>query len=195
LLQHERFVAFSEKYLAAKGKRDKCEKALNTTVEQKCLAYREAKPGGNPQFILEGYQILMKCWEILQYTFLWGYFNIPAKLCAQKSIYEWQIKSYEKLATDLETALSLDVHTIDHLKTKHLYKLIENSLIKKIEEAEDLLALFSEESMGDLGATSFLGRWTCQHCNYNNHPKQQEKQCGHCSKPRPEIKVVWFPTD
>jgi len=91
--------------------------------------------------------------------------------------------------------LQASVDTIDHLKTKHLYTLIENSLIKKIEEAEDLLALFSEQATGDLGATSVLARWTCPGCNYSNHPREQERSCGHCSRARPETKIAWFPND
>lgn len=50
----------------------------------------------------------------------------------QKNIYEWQVASYEKLANDLENALNEPVATIDHLKTKHLYTLIENSVCSTV---------------------------------------------------------------
>jgi len=194
LVGHERYVAFSNKQVHAKGQHDKATRMREKMLD-KSLAYREAKPGGNPQFMIDGCEILIKCWNIIQYTYVWGFFNIPPKICPQKNIYEWQVKSYEKLATDLESALNEPVTTIDHLKTKHLYTLIENSLIKQIEEAEDLLSLFSEKAMGSVVPQSVLSRWSCPSCGYSNHPVEQEKACGHCSKPRPEVKILWFSTD
>lgn len=50
----------------------------------------------------------------------------------QKNIYEWQIKNYEKLLADLLAALSLPATDMDHLKTKHLYTLIENNVCPTI---------------------------------------------------------------
>eukprot|EP01127_Copromyxa_protea_P018307 TRINITY_DN572_c0_g1_i2.p1 TRINITY_DN572_c0_g1~~TRINITY_DN572_c0_g1_i2.p1 ORF type:complete len:570 (-),score=109.24 TRINITY_DN572_c0_g1_i2:110-1762(-) len=194
LVGHERYVAFSNKQVHAKGQHDKAVR-LRAKILDKSLEYREAKPGGNPQFMIDGVEVLIKCWSIIQYTYVWGFFNIPPKICPQKNIYEWQVKNYEKLASDLEAALKEPAATIDHLKTKHLYTLIENSLIKKIEEAEDLLALFSEASTGNVIPQSVLARWTCPSCDYSNHPVEQEKACGHCSKPRPEVKILWFGTE
>jgi len=191
LVQHERYVAFSARFVKGRGKYTQSVKLMESMLD-KSLQYREAKPGGNPQFMIDGCEILAKAWSIISYTYVWGFFNIPAKICPQKNIYEWQVKNYEKLAADLEDALKKPVDTIDHLKTKHLYTLIENSLIKKIEEAEDLLSLFSETAMGAVVPTSVLARWTCASCSYSNHPVEQEKQCGHCSKPRPEVKILWF---
>eukprot|EP01127_Copromyxa_protea_P011215 TRINITY_DN2803_c0_g1_i1.p1 TRINITY_DN2803_c0_g1~~TRINITY_DN2803_c0_g1_i1.p1 ORF type:complete len:616 (+),score=131.37 TRINITY_DN2803_c0_g1_i1:1825-3672(+) len=194
LVQHERFVAFSKKYINAKQQHDKVLKWKSTLLE-KSLNYREEKPGGNPQFIIDGWEVLLKSWNILQYTFVWGFFNIPPTICAQKNIYEWQIKNYEKLLGDLYSALNLPVASLDHLKTKHLYTLIESNLIKKIEDAQDLLALFSEKAIGKVESQSVLARWTCPACNYSNHPVEQEKSCGYCQKARPEVKIVWFGSD
>jgi len=58
-----------------------------------------------------------------------------------------------------------------------------------------MLALFSEKAMGTVVPQSVLARWTCPSCSYSNHPAEQEKTCGHCSKPRPEVKILWFDTD
>lgn len=54
---------------------------MRERLREKALAYRELKPGGNPQFIIDGCEVLIKAWSILQYTFIWGFFNIPAKIC------------------------------------------------------------------------------------------------------------------
>eukprot|EP01126_Amoeba_proteus_P059481 TRINITY_DN7771_c0_g1_i13.p1 TRINITY_DN7771_c0_g1~~TRINITY_DN7771_c0_g1_i13.p1 ORF type:complete len:584 (+),score=91.91 TRINITY_DN7771_c0_g1_i13:1-1752(+) len=193
LVQHERYIAFSKKFFFAKSKYEaSIDKDYKLLLEKKGLEYREQRPGGNPAFIFMGAETLSKGWRILQYTFVWGFWNIPPKICPQKYFFEWQIKNYEKLLDDLEKVLNQPVHLLDHLKTKHIYTLIEENLIKKIEEAEDLLALFSDQAMEELNSQSLLARWTCPSCNYSNHPVEQEKKCGHCSYVRPEVKILWF---
>eukprot|EP01126_Amoeba_proteus_P002583 TRINITY_DN10807_c0_g1_i8.p1 TRINITY_DN10807_c0_g1~~TRINITY_DN10807_c0_g1_i8.p1 ORF type:complete len:475 (-),score=65.38 TRINITY_DN10807_c0_g1_i8:109-1533(-) len=191
LVQHERFVAFSRKFVTAASK---CEKLIQEKpmYQQNALDYRSKKPGANPQFILNAWEILYKSWRIIQFTFVWGFWNIPAQLCPQKSIYEMQIKNYEKLLDELEKTVGRkDIE--DDLKVKHLSRSIEDNLVKKIEEAEDLLALFSEAPTSLIKNVSVLARWSCTSCNYSNHPVEQEKQCGHCGFARPEVKIVWFP--
>jgi len=166
-------------------------------MKKKSLDYRELKPGGNPAFITEGCEILAKSYRIMQYTIIWGFVHIPPIICAQKQIFEMQIKSYERMTKDLMKALEEPVDVIDHLATKRMYTLLENNLIKPIEDAEDLLAMFSEKKTGNLASTSALSRWTCPSptCNYSNHPTEQPTKCLHCNTPRPEVKMSWFPSD
>jgi len=191
LVNHERYVAFGKKVTENKVGADFAEGKFHQDIKAKVLQYYELKPGGNPAFMNIGCQVLAKSYRILQYTLIWGFFNIPAVICPQKTIFEMQIKSYEKAITDLKAALSDPAATIDHLKTKRIYTLLENNLIKQIEDSDDLMSLFSEKQTGKVGPST-LGRWTCKHCGYNNHPEQQAKQCGHCSKPREAVASSWF---
>jgi len=102
-----------------------------------------------------------------------------------------QIKTYEKTIQDLRDLLEKSAGNIDHLKTKGVYTILQNNLIKQIEDSDDLMSLFSSKQTADIGPTT-LGRWTCQSCKYSNHPTEQEKQCGHCSKPREQVASTWF---
>jgi len=176
---------------------DKVETQIIARMKKKSLDYRELKPGGNPQFIIQGIETLGKSYRIIQYTLVWGFTHIPALLCPQKQIFEMQIKSYEKMTSDLLEALEQPVNTIDHLKTKALYTLLENNLIKQIEQSEDLLSMFSEKKLGNISETSALSRWICPKngCKYSNHPVEQATKCLLCSTPRPEVKIAWFPDD
>jgi ariadne-1 len=197
LVDHERYIAFAKKAVENKSMSDKVSGEMIIRMKKKSLDYREFKPGGNPSFITEGAEILAKSYRILHYTLIWGFSHIPPLLCAQKQIFEMQIKNYERMTKDLLSALERPIETIDHLKTKALYTLLENNLIKQIEESDDLLLMFSEKKTGNLSSVSVLARWTCpkEGCNYSNHPVEQAKQCLLCSTPRPEVKMSWFPDD
>jgi len=195
LMLHERYVAFSAKYLNNKALADNIEKNLKPSMQAKKLLYYELKPGGNPVFMDEGVNILIRCYRIIQYTIVWGFWHIPAKVCAQKQIFEMQIKSYEDMTKQLKDMLERPAATIDHLACKNMYTLLEKNLIRQIEEAEDLFALFSEKQIGAQATVSLLKPWTCPSCNYNNHPETQKKKCGSCGKERPFVAVMWFPED
>jgi len=191
LVSHERFVAFGKKVGEHKVAADNAETKLAEEIKVKVLDYYKVKPGGNPAFMNTGLDILIKSHRILHYTLIWGFWHIPPIVCPQKIIYEMQIKTYEKTVLDLRTALSMSAATIDHLNTKRIYTILENSLIKQIEGSDDLMSLFSEKETGKVGPTT-LGRWTCKSCNYSNHPTEQLKSCGHCGKEREFIAVSWF---
>lgn len=193
LVLHERYVAFSKKYLHNKALADQCENKLKPLLKDKKLLYYELKPGGNPAFMDEGINILIKSYRIIQYTIAWGYFHIPAKVCAQKQIFEMQIKNYEDNALKLKQILEQSASVIDHLNCKNIYTILEKNLIRQIEDAEDLLALFSEKQIGAAQTVSVLKPWTCPGCNYNNNPETQAKKCGSCHKDRPFVPVLWFP--
>lgn len=195
LVAHERYIAFGKKYLENKIVADKCCGDMMVRMKKKALDYRELKPGGNPQFIIEGTEILGKSHRIMQYTLVWGFTNIPALVCPQKVIFEMQFKNYERMTKDLLQSLEKPVDQLDHLLTKRQYTMLQDNLIKQIEEAEDLLSMFSEKKSGNLGSVSALSRWTCpkKECNYSNHPVEQAKACLLCKTPRPEVTMSWFP--
>jgi len=193
LVLHERYVAFSKKYLQFKALAENTEKILKPSMVAKKLLYYELKPGGNPVFMDEGVNILIKSYRIIQYTVVWGFWHIPAKICAQKQIFEMQIKSYEEMTGQLKALLEQPAATIDHLNCKRVYTILEKNLIRQIEDAEDLLSLFSEKQIGTQQTVSVLAKWTCPSCNYSNHPETQAKKCGSCQKERPFVAVLWFP--
>jgi hypothetical protein len=45
------------------------------------ISRAEQVVGGNPLFITESHAILTKCYRILQYLIIWGFFNIPEGQC------------------------------------------------------------------------------------------------------------------
>jgi ariadne-1 len=193
LVLHERYVAFSKKCLENKTFAEYAENKLKPAMKEKKLLYYELKPGGNPTFMDEGVNILIKSYRIIQYTIVWGFFHIPAKVCAQKQIFEMQIKNYEEKTAQLKQLLEQPAATIDHLTCKNIYQILEKNLIRQIEDAEDLLSLFSEKQIGQTQTQSVLKPWSCPSCNYNNHPETQAKKCGSCQKERPFVPVLWFP--
>jgi len=197
LVAHERYIAFTNKVVQNKGLADKCQGPLMEEMKQKSLSYRELKPGGNPDFITHGMEVLGKSYRIMQNLLIWGFSHIPAMICPQKQIFELQFRNYEKMTNDLMIALKKPVDVIDHLDSKRLFTMLENNLLKQVEESEDLLAMFSLKKSGDLSNTSALARWTCpkESCRYSNHPVEQAKKCLLCQTDRPEVKISWFPAD
>jgi len=191
LVNHERYVAFDKKVSENKVNAEFVEGKFTEEIKQKVLQYYELKPGGNPSFMTIGCQVLAKSYRVLQYTLIWGFWNIPAKICPQKLIFELQIKTYEKTIQDLRDSLNFPATTIDHLSTKRIYTILQDNLIKQIEESDDLMSLFSSKQTGDVGPST-LGRWTCQKCKYSNHPETQKDRCGHCSVPREQVASTWF---
>jgi len=104
-----------------------------------------------------------------------------------------QIKNYEEKIGQLSQKLERPVAEMDQMATLQLTRTLDTNLVREIESTDDLLSLFSQKQTGNLEVKSAMARWTCESCNYSNHPEEAEKKCSHCGKPRPEIQVIWFP--
>jgi len=143
--------------------------------------------------MIDGAHILERCYRILQFLIVWGFFNIPAKICPQKQIFEMQIKNYEEKIQSLSNWLEKPVANMDQMATLQITRTLDQNLVREIENTDDLLSLFSQKQTGKVELKSQMARWTCESCNYSNHPEEAEKKCTHCGKPRPEIQVIWFP--
>jgi len=162
-------------------------------MKEKCLLFREVIIGGNPQFIQEGHEILYKCYRILQYLIVWGYFNIPGGQCPQKQIFEMQIANFQERCTSLKELLEKAVSDMNQIKTLDISRSLEKNLIKEVESTDDLLSLFSQTITGKLTFESTLKRWTCEVKSCEGYSNEASaKKCAHCGKDRPEVKLLWF---
>lgn len=192
LLDHERFVAFWNKSIQYKKLADLLE-ANREKIKEKCLLYREVIIGGNPQFIQEGYEILIKCYRILQYLIVWGFFNIPGGQCPQKQIFEMQIANFQERCAALKELLEKPISEMNQIKTLDIARSLEKNLIREVESTDDLLSLFSQTETGKLAFESTLKRWTCEVKSCDGYSNEATaKKCAHCGKDRPEVKLLWF---
>jgi len=192
LIDHERFVAFSNKSMQYKKLADLME--LNREkMKEKCLLFREVIIGGNPQFILEGHEILLKCYRILQYLIVWGFFNIPGGQCPQKQIFEMQIANFQERCNSLKDLLEKPVAEMNQIKTLDISRSLEKNLIREVESTDDLLSLFSQTETAKIAFESTLKRWTCEVKSCDGYSNEANaKKCTHCGKERPEVKLLWF---
>jgi ariadne-1 len=192
LLAHERFVAFGNKSMFYKNIAEKLE-ASTQSIKEKCLNYRELVIGGNPQFIEEGYTILTKCYRILQYLIVWGFFNIPEGQCPQKQIFEMQIANFEERCRLLKELLEKPIAEMNQIKTLDISRALEKNLIQEVESTDDLLSLFSQAVTGTQEFVSTQKRWTCPEKSCEGYSNEaSSKKCAHCGKDRPEVKLLWF---
>jgi len=192
LLSHERYVAFSNKSLQYKKIAD-TQESRKEKMKEKCLEYREQIIGGNPQFIMDGYEILCKCYRILQYLIIWGFFNIPEGQCPQKQIFEMQIANFQERCQTLFELLDKSALDMSQIKTLDVARALEKNLIQEIESTDDLLSLFSQAVKGTQKFESTLKRWTCPTPSCDGYSNTADsKKCGHCGKDRPEVKLLWF---
>jgi ariadne-1 len=192
LLSHERYVAFSNKSLEYKKLAENMEENREK-VKEKCLLFRELIIGGNPQFITEGHEILIKCLRILQYLIVWGFFNIPEGQCPQKQIFEMQIANFQERCTNLKELLEKPIPDMNQIKTLDVSRALEKNLIQEVECTDDLLSLFSQTVTGKQTFESTLKRWTCESESCGGYSNEAgAKKCSHCGKDRPEVKILWF---